>query len=202
MTVREDGLPGLQPTSDEVHRQLEAVSSSRLFTSSPRLSAFLRYIVERALDGTTDGVKEYSIGIDVFDRNADFDPRTDTIVRVHAGRLRKRLAEYYSTNGAADPVVIEVPKGGYIPTFRRRTGFDPQAKLPPSLQSNDVGAEENGESPSQTLLSKALAAVLGIALLGLLFAQLTAPEPEKPVRRFSYALEGITSVDPADVMPE
>ena len=157
MTVREDDSPGLHPTSDEVRGQLEAVSSSPLFTSSPRLSAFLRYIVERALNGTTDGVKEYSIGIDVFDRNAAFDPRTDTIVRVHAGRLRKRLAEYYANNGAADPIVIEVPKGGYVPTFRRLTGFDPQANLPLGSKAADVGAGQNRESPSQALPSKEVA---------------------------------------------
>ena len=105
------------------------------------MSTFLRYIVERALDGTADDVKEYSIGVDVFDRGDAFDPRTDTIVRVHAGRLRKKLAEYYATDGDADPVVIEVPKGGYVPLFRCRSEMDesPSDRYP--VERHMVGRE-------------------------------------------------------------
>ncbi len=154
MIVREDDSPGLHPTSQEVRRQLKALLSSQSFTSAPRLSAFLRYVVERALDGTADGVKEYSIGVEVFDRSDAFDPRTDTIVRVQAGRLRKKLAEYYATDGDENSIVIEVPTGGYVPSFRRRGRINPQANSALTLQADDVGARENGASPSQALLSK------------------------------------------------
>ena len=107
-------------TPDEARLALATVCNGRYFANSLRLRAFLEYIVEQALNGKTDELKEYSIGVDVFDRGTSFDPRTDTIVRVHAGRLRKKLAEHYSGDGLTDRIVIEVPKGGYVPTFRRR----------------------------------------------------------------------------------
>ncbi len=72
---------------------------------------FLTYIVEQTLAGRTDAIKELVLGIEVFDRPADFDPKVDTIVRVEAGKLRKRLEEYYADEGAAAAVRIEVPKG-------------------------------------------------------------------------------------------
>ena len=131
--------PDVSP--DEVQHQLVTVCASRAFMSSPRLSTFLRYIVERALDGTADDVKEYSIGVDVFDRGDAFDPRNDTIVRVHAGRLRKKLAEYYATDGDADPVVIEVPKGGYVPLFRCRSEMDESASDRYPVERHMVGRE-------------------------------------------------------------
>ena len=80
----------------------------------------LRYLVERTLDGHGDRLKEYTVGSDAFNRGVAFDPRTDPIVRAEASRLRARLDRYYSTDGHADPVVIELPKGSYVPQFRTR----------------------------------------------------------------------------------
>ena len=90
--------------------------------SSPRVRArrFLTHIVEQTLAGQTDGIKELVLGIEVFDRPADFDPKIDTIVRVEAGRLRKRLEEYYADEGAAAVLRIEVPQGSYVPQFQPR----------------------------------------------------------------------------------
>lgn len=126
---------------EEVRHQLTTISASRVFINSPRLNSFLQYIVKRALDGAADDVKEYSIGVDVFDRGDAFDPRADTIVRVQAGRLRKKLAEYYATEGEVDPVVIDVPKGGYVPMFRCRSEADDSAwdRRPP--EHHMVGRE-------------------------------------------------------------
>lgn len=79
----------------------------------------LRYVVERTLEGKTDELKEYALGVDVFGRGESFDPRVDTIVRVQARNLRSRLEQYYSSpEGRTDPVLIEIPKGRYVVSFR------------------------------------------------------------------------------------
>jgi TolB-like protein len=105
---------------EHVRLQLERVLGSDTFASAARLSRFLRYVVERTLAGEGDGLKEYAIGVEVFDRDADYDPRIDSIVRVEAARLRTKLAEYYFGPGAADPVIIGMRKGGYAPDFAER----------------------------------------------------------------------------------
>jgi TolB-like protein len=105
---------------DQVRLQLDRVLASQTFAGAARLSRFLRFVVERTLAGEGDGLKEYTIGVEVFDRPADYDPRTDSIVRVEAARLRAKLAEYYGGPGAADPVIIQVRKGGYAPDFAER----------------------------------------------------------------------------------
>ncbi len=87
------------------------------FAGSKRLSAFLRFVVERTLSGDTAGIKEYRIGVEVYQRGAAFDSRIDNIVRVEANRLRTKLREYYEGPGSDDPVRIEIPKGTYTPVF-------------------------------------------------------------------------------------
>ena len=96
---------------------MQAILASSPFVTSTRARRFLTYIVEQTLAGQTDGIKELVLGIEVFDRPYDFDPKVDTIVRGEAGKLRKRLDEYYASEGAADLLRIEVPKGGYVPQF-------------------------------------------------------------------------------------
>jgi TolB-like protein/Tfp pilus assembly protein PilF len=108
------------PGAEEVRAQVERIVSSDVFRRAGRQSRFLRYIVDRALAGTTDRLKGYTIGIDVFDRGEDFDPNMDSIVRVEAGRLRTKLRDYYQAHGTADPVIIELPLGTYAPVMRRR----------------------------------------------------------------------------------
>ena len=108
-----------------VRRQLERALASASFSNSERLSRFLRFVVERHLEGRDDELKESVIALEVFG-NRDYDPKRDSIVRTEAGRVRARLAEYYLGEGGGDPVIIELPKGGYVPVFRRigeaRTG--------------------------------------------------------------------------------
>jgi predicted ATPase len=80
----------------------------------------LAFVVEQTLEGHADRLKEYALGVDVFDRGTDFDPRTETIVRVQARRLRDKLREYYTLEGQTDPIAIEIPKGRYVPQFFQR----------------------------------------------------------------------------------
>lgn len=103
--------------SEVVQTQLDRIVGSRHFCNAPRLSRFLTYVVEQSLAGRSDRLKGYTIGLDVFDKDKDFDPQTDTIVRVQARALRQKLGQYYAQDGADDPVHISIAKGGYEPAF-------------------------------------------------------------------------------------
>jgi len=118
MAVAVAGVPGLGSVPPEAIRlELERVLACDSFAGSKRLSAFLRFVVERTLSGDTAGIKEYRIGVEVYQRGAAFDSRIDNIVRVEANRLRTKLREYYEGPGSDDPVRIEIPKGTYTPVF-------------------------------------------------------------------------------------
>src|SRR5262249_28994130 len=100
--------------------QLERILTSVTFRQVDRLKRFLGFIVSEALAGRGNQLKEYVIGVQVFDKDSSFDPRADPIVRVQARRLRARLVRYYREEGGADALVIELPKGGYAPVFKNR----------------------------------------------------------------------------------
>jgi TolB-like protein len=110
----------MAPSPDEIGRQLERLLASDPFANAERVSRFLRYVVERTLAGEGDRLKEFVIGVDVFDRDDTYDPRIDSIVRVEAGRLRSKLDQYYSRATADDTVVIRIQRGGYVPEFEAR----------------------------------------------------------------------------------
>ena len=111
----------IAPTDPEAtRRQLERVLASPGFLRNERMSRFLRFLVERHLEGNHSDLKESVIAVEVFGRKPDHDPSRNSIVRTEAGRLRARLAEYYLSEGRDDEIVIELPKGGYIPAFRLR----------------------------------------------------------------------------------
>ena len=124
------------PSPDAVRLELDRVLTSSTFTSSKRLSRFLRFVVERALAGDTERLKEYVIGVEVFDRDAAYDPRVDSIVRVEAGRLRAKLREYYESAGAENPVVIGMQRGSYAPTLLGRPLPVPTQPLAPARPGN------------------------------------------------------------------
>ncbi len=109
------------PSAEDVRRQLGRLLASDGFANADRMSRFLRYVVERTLAGEADRLKEYTIGVDVFDRKEEYDPRIDSIVRVEAARLRSKVDEYYNRPGADDPIVIRLRRGSYIPAFEERT---------------------------------------------------------------------------------
>ena len=110
--------------AENVRRELERVLASKGFARNERLSRFLRVVVERHLEGRDGDLKESVIGIEVFGRQPGFDPKQDSTVRSEAARLRGRLAEYYAGEGVGDDVIIELPKGGYTPAFRRSVAIE------------------------------------------------------------------------------
>jgi TolB-like protein len=111
--------------ADEVQKQLNQILLSRGFRNSKRLKRFLNLAVERTLAGQPDQLKEYVLGRDAFDRGSDYDPRNDSIVRVEAQRLRRKLREYYEIDGRLDPILIAFHPGSYVPEFSRRVDSPP-----------------------------------------------------------------------------
>jgi TolB-like protein/Tfp pilus assembly protein PilF len=103
-----------------VRTQLERILSSPHFAAAERSKRFLRFIVDETLADRRENLKEYTLAVEVFDRDADFDTSTNPIVRVEASRLRRRLEHYYLTLGREDPVLIEIPRGTYVPAFQSK----------------------------------------------------------------------------------
>jgi hypothetical protein len=114
--------PGPEEALDPgaIHAQLERVLASKTFSRSPRISRFLTFVVEQTLAGQEDKLKEYLLGVEVFNRMDSFDPRIDSIVRVEARRLRYKLERYYEAEGQSDSVLIQFRKGCYVPSFSSR----------------------------------------------------------------------------------
>jgi serine/threonine-protein kinase len=103
-----------------VASQLDKILSSATFIRSKRLGRFLRFTVEQCLDGHQNSLKEYLVGVEVFNKMESFDPRIDSIVRVEARRLRSKLERYYQTEGKDDQVIIQFRKGSYVPLLLTR----------------------------------------------------------------------------------
>lgn len=118
------------PNSNEINAALSRILATPAFLRSPRLAQFLRFAVDQRLSGRTDAPKEIEVGVQVFGRGADFDPRVDPVVRVQARLLRFKLHEYYETAGKTDPIRIELPKGSYLPVFSGEVGPAPRGSPP------------------------------------------------------------------------
>ena len=111
-------MPTAGSDVEAARRQVERVLASPGFSRNERLSRFLRFVVEEHLAGRDAEIKESLIAVEVLGRSPDHDPKQDSIVRTEAARLRARLSEYYQREGKSDPLVIELPKGGYVPVIR------------------------------------------------------------------------------------
>ena len=115
------------PSPQVIREELEKILASPPFANSHRSQQFLRYVVEGTLKDGEESLKEYAIAVEVFERDASYDPAVDATVRVEAGRLRSRLRDYYSDPGRNDPVIIEIPRGAYRATFNLRPTRDENA---------------------------------------------------------------------------
>src|SRR5258706_15927423 len=101
-------------------KQIDKILNSHVLRGSESLCKLLRYFAHHALDHPGSSLKEYQIATEVFGRPPDFDPQVDSTIRVQAGRLRAKLAEYYGSEGAEDPILVELPKGTYVLSFHHR----------------------------------------------------------------------------------
>jgi TolB-like protein/Tfp pilus assembly protein PilF len=152
MAVKTAAAPA-KNSEKAIRQQLERILSSATFQQVERLKRFISFIVTEAAAGRSDELKEYVVGVQVFGKEPSFDPRTDPIVRVQARRLRARISRYYHDEGQQDELIIELPKGGYAPVFKRREGrLAARASLTTALASRNTVAvvpfsdhSENGD---------------------------------------------------------
>ena len=124
-------LTEVSPDATAVDCEVNRIAASPCFRKAEQCVRLLRYVTSRALEGRGSELKEYTLGVSVFERPDSFDPQTDAVVRLEARRLRLKLAEYYQQEGLDDPVVIELPKGAYVPRFRAR-------QAPPRIEAPEA----------------------------------------------------------------
>jgi len=149
---------------EQCFQEVEIVVNSHILHGSESLCKLLRYLAEQTLDHAGNSVKEYQIATEVFGRSANFDPHLDSTVRVQAGRLRLKLAEYYNSEGAQDPVVIELPKGSYALSFHLKSPISSHHES--RLLDHPQAAQEVAQAPARQSLTTviSLAVMLAIAL--------------------------------------
>ncbi len=170
------------PADDDVppeliREELDRVLHSEEFRASKRSQEFLTYVVEHTLDGSSVGLKERTIGIEVFHRPPGYDTGDDATVRVKAGEVRKRLALYYATTGTQNPVRIELLPGTYVPAFRRpkakpespefetliAPATEPEPALPPPANlDTEPQRQRSGRYLWPALIALTLAVILGV----------------------------------------
>lgn len=141
----------------EIRAQLDLILRSRAFIQSHRIRRFLQFVVEESLLGQPHRLKEYLIGLEVFDRREAFDPRVDSIVRVEARRLRYKLEEYYRTEGREDSVRIVLRKGSYVPIFEYRGATNGASPVMPR-RSMEIALFSSIAAASETSAEEAAAA--------------------------------------------
>ena len=149
-TTSDTGLP----TPDQCQQQVQRILKSATFRNAVTLQQLFQFLAAKVFEGGAEGLKEYTIGVEAFGRPQDFDPRTDTIVRVQIHRLRQKLTEYYDADGSHDPILVEIPKGHYLPSFEavtdssRNTNRDSTPDLgtgvPATTSHSELNVEKSG----------------------------------------------------------
>lgn len=139
------------PAAPAVRETLDRLLASQTFGRSERARELLRYLVEREQSGEADKLKGFSIAVDVFGKDAGFDPSTDAVVRVQAGRLRELLDQYFSGEGAGEPIRIVIPRGSYIPSYEPNgVRLPPQKQVPPVLEQVPATASREAVPVSES----------------------------------------------------
>jgi TolB-like protein/tetratricopeptide (TPR) repeat protein len=166
-----------------VREHLDELLRSPEFSDSPRLSRFLQYVVNQTLEGHAGEFKEYRVGVDVFDRAADYDPKTDPVVRVQARQLRFRLGAFYAAARGTEDIVISIPKGGYSARFDRAAAPPPRASDLPAAPSQDPVPHGSGRLRIG-VFALALLAAGSAALAWRAIAARSVPQPSIAVLPF------------------
>jgi len=176
-----DGTGSAPPTAEEVRQLLERILCSRQFSNAPKKQKFLQLICEAYLDGRASELSEYSIGYEVFDRNETYDPALDSIVRVGAHEVRKKLERYYKSEGKNDEILLEIPAGSYIPIFTR-------LKQAPEATEPIIAAPSTPPSPGHVgrigaIAGKTRITLSGLALVFLIIAVVMLALSNRQLRR-------------------
>jgi len=186
------GTPSPPMARDAILAHLARVLSSNAFSGAERSIALLRFLVERTIDGDgAERLKEYTVGTDALGRAASFDPRTDPIVRAEASRLRGRLERYYADEGRADDLIIELPKGTYVPRFVSRAAT-PAAAIA-SASSAPANRWRSRARPAVWFIAGS-AAALSAFTLGAWVARPSAPTATAALMRLDVQLQSTGSV--------
>ncbi|MER9328389.1 hypothetical protein [Mesorhizobium sp. M0488] len=144
------------PAAPAVRETLERLLASETFGRSERARKLLRYLVEREQAGEANMLKGFSIAMDVFGKDGDFDPSTDAVVRVQAGRLRDLLQQYFANEGIAEPVRIAIPRGGYVPAYELNAIRLPQPAK--AIENTAAAPSERSEAADNAVPAAAFVA--------------------------------------------
>jgi tetratricopeptide (TPR) repeat protein len=175
----------LEISKEGILAHLEALLADRRFASAGRNAGFLRYVVERTLEGKADEIKETVIAIEVYGRASNYDPKTDSIVRVEASRLRQKLRSYYDNEGKSTEIRIHLPSGTYVPQFQCVASA--RAPEPPVLSGDRSEAvvnpqvEPQSSEPSQTAAARQRAAWAVVAAVLVVLLSLQIAKASKAV---------------------
>jgi hypothetical protein len=150
-----------------IEAQLERLLANSHFSNSRRFPAFLRFIVSATINGQADLLKERTLGIEVFGKDADYDTAADPIVRVTAGEIRKRIAQYYQELGHQDELKLSLPPGSYVPQFQFSPALQVELRDEATPVASVATVQEQSSSPKATRYHWRFAAVILIALLGI-----------------------------------
>src|SRR6266702_97950 len=151
-------------SAESILEQLSKILSSSLFANAGQSRALLKFVVEQTVNQRTDRLKEYTVGAEAFGRGESFDPRTDTIVRAEASRLRSRLERYYAAEGRDDSILIALPKGGYIPQFMdRRLSAEPNV-IPAAKNAKNNNEDHKRLHPTRLAWIKIAATTAALLL--------------------------------------
>src|SRR5215471_1258515 len=118
---------------EALQSQVQRILQGKAFRTSEVQRNLLSYLAERSISGNADALKEYTVGLDVFAKPASYDPRQESTVRMHVARLRQKLAEYYRLEGGDDPIIVDLPKGGFKVTFEPRPPDPRSVEVPPTI---------------------------------------------------------------------
>ncbi len=174
--------PETVTSPESVRTELARILASETFAQSESLKRFLRHVVEAKLEGKKDELKELTLGTEVFERGDSYDPRIDPVVRVQATRLRSKLRDYYQSEGQRDEVVIELPKGSYVPAFGAR--------------GKAVELEASSNRRRRWLLAAAMASIPLLLIAGALF------RGRAPSATVAAELRSIAVLPFADMSPD
>jgi len=150
-----------------IEAQLERLLANSHFSNSRRFPAFLRFIVSATINGQADLLKERTLGIDVFGKDADYDTAADPIVRVTAGEIRKRIAQYYQELGHQDELKLSLPPGSYVPQFHFQKISQAESRNVATPPASLAAAQAQSSSQKPKRFQWIFAAVIFVALLGI-----------------------------------
>jgi len=152
---------------EEKRAAVDKILQSQVFRNTESLRRLLRFLAEKAITGEADQLKEYSVGIDAFGKPPSYDPRQDSAVRIQVGRLRQKLSEYYLSEGKEDPIIVELPKGGFRLLFESRV---PASRADLEVVSSQIPAPRTEPTALRGRLTIALAGALVLTLAWALWA--------------------------------